>query len=167
MGAYVTLATMLTVMPGLPQTTTAVGYIDTASRVNTHINRAESKVNGKLAIRYVTPFTTTSVPPNVRTITEDIATYYIYRSFFSSDSQNYNDYLDSYKEAIDDLIDIRDGKSDLADTQGALIEDRPSTGDIDLYSNTDGEQPFFDIDTATSQDFANSRKDRVKGNRDS
>ncbi len=163
--AYSTNTTILSLYPGLPQTTTVgQAYSQTISIINSHITRADNIINGKLSIRYAVPFTT--VPPLIQTISEDITSYFVYRSFFTQDNQNKSDYLvELLEHAKETLDEIRDGKIDLIYTTGVIVDERSSTTSEILDSTTKNKQTFFDIDTSTSWKFNQDLLDDVAGKR--
>lgn len=168
MGSYLTTTSILSIIPGLPQTSSSAGYSATAAVVDRQITRAEGYVNGKLAQRYEVPFTSTSVPPLVVTLTEDIATFYCFRSFFTQDNQNYSGYLDNFKDANDTLKEIQKGDIDLIDPSGNLVSEREisaGSDDADISSNVTDKQPFFDVDDAEDWDFNSDLLDDIRDKR--
>jgi phage gp36-like protein len=158
--AYCTAANIISQIPLLPQTTTAAGYTATAAIIASHISRADALIDGKCAARYTVPFTTT--PALVQSISEDITSYYTFRSLFSRDNQNINSWVDRYKEAIKMLDEIRDGNLDLVGavelTPEKEIEER-------ITSTTENYYPFFDVDSDLSWAFNADELDDVGDNR--
>jgi phage gp36-like protein len=147
------------VLPQLPDTVTVTNII------NRHIARADGLINSKISKRYTVPITTT--PPLLASLSEDITVYYTYRSFYSQDNLNRSEYLEELKnEAASILDEIRDGKIDLVDINGSVIEENSSeatTGILD--STTKDYQPFFDIDDSLNWAFDSDRLDDIKDNR--
>lgn len=131
----------------LPQTSTDTGYTDTVAKVQAYIPRAESIVNGKVIRRYdVSGFTSTSGghPPLLETLAKDICCYYVYRSFFSGDNANVNEWVDKFRDNLGILDEIRDGKLDLCDANGNIQAERAESsisGVVD--SNTHEFSPSF------------------------
>lgn len=143
--AYSTSTSILSQLPGLPQTSGASGYTSTLSLIASHITRADNLINGKIASRYdVSSFndTTTSIPPLLTSISEDIAAYYTFRSQFSGDNYNINEWVEKYQECIQKLDEIRNGDMDLVDTDHNLIGGSSTT--LTIQSNTDTFTPTFD-----------------------
>lgn len=133
-------------MPGLPQTSTAAGYSVSSATVTRHMARADALIDSMITRRYATPIVPT--PPLLSSLAEDITVYFTYRSFYTQDNINRNEYFEELKNtALEMLKDIRDGKIDLVDSTGGIIEERTtdSTSGV-LDSTTKDYQPFFDID---------------------
>jgi phage gp36-like protein len=163
--AYCSTTAIMTNLPLLPNTLTADGYSITVATIELHIRRTDGLVNGKCARRYAVPFTTT--PPFIRTIAEDITSYYTYRSFFTQDNQNRSEYLEELKEeALKNLDEIMSGDIDLVDTAGSSIPERETQAVDQISSNTEDYQSFFDIDDPTDWDFDEDRKTAVSDDRD-
>lgn len=162
--AYSTNTSILLLLPGLQQTTTEAGYTETSALIASHVARADTVINAKIAKRYdVSGFNTTgSVPPMLKTISEDMASYYSYRSLYSSDNQNFNEWTDKFKEAMELLDEIRDGDIDLVNTTGSVIQERTSATLDKIIANNENHQTFFDIDDPLDWDFDEDRKDEVK-----
>ena len=109
-----------------------------------HIDRAEGTVNAALTRRYAIPFAT--VPPEVRRISEDIATYYLIRACNYQDGKTTKHaYLEEFKTAFDDLKNIADGKSRLSLTDGSLLPIKASSR---ILSSTEDYTPIFGLDPA-------------------
>lgn len=164
--SYSTATSILIILPGLPQTTTSSGYTATAALIGSHITRADNIINGKIARRYDVGGFVSSAPPLLQTVSEDIASYFSYRSLYSSDNQNFNEWTDKFKDAMTILDEILNGDLDLVDSSGNLISERESTttnGEVD--SNTIDTQSFFDVDEPTEWAFDSDMLDTVAGNR--
>ena len=131
------------IAPGfLQEDTTSVDEVATA-RFSKHIDRAESIVNGAVGRRYSLPFTT--VPPVIRTISEDIATYYALRGSFSQDGKVKNPYLVDYQSALDMLEKIMMGTMPLTYTDGSEV---PANSANLFLSTTKDFRPIFGLDDA-------------------
>lgn len=149
--AYATTTAILTLFPGLPQTSTSSGYSVTVALIAQHITKADSVINGKISSRYdVSDFSAT--PALLQHISEDVAGYYTHRSIYSGDDQNTNEWTDKLKEAMMWLDEIREGKMDLTDAADALIGDdstvftvSSNTEDYDLTFNT-GDPVNWEVD---------------------
>ena len=161
--AYSTNTSIIVLFPALPQTTTISQYSQTVVIINSHITRADNIINGKLSIRYPVPFTT--IPPLITTISEDLVSYFTYRSFFTQDNQNKSEYFDKFEDAIFLLDEIRDGKIDLIYTNGSIVSERDSTTAELLNSTTKDKQTFFDIDSVTAWEFNQDLLDNVADKR--
>ena len=161
---YATFTSILISLPGLPQTTTSTPqYTDTSMILSANIVKAENIINGKIARRYSVPFSSTAVPPLVITLTEDIATYLSYRSFYSQDNQNKTEIFSELKDTALAILDqLSKSEMDLVDTSGSLLSERSSADYSSMVdSNTRSYQPLFDIDDPLDQDFNQDLKDAV------
>lgn len=163
--AYSTSTTITLLLPGLPQTTTATGHSTTIAVIEQHIDRADNLINSMIAQRYDVSGFTSTVPPLLKTISEDITTYLSYRSFFSSDNQNKNEWTDSYKEAKDLLKQLREGTRDLVDSSGNLIAEVETSAVDKIESTTMDYQPFFDEDDSVDWKVDDDKLDDIKDNR--
>ena len=144
---YALSTTVLQLVPGIVSTDSA-----TMDALNAHIRRADDVINGKLARRYSIPFTTTTVPPLVRTIAEDLTSGFLFRSLFTRDSQNKNTWTeDLMKKAYEVLDQIAAYEVDLVDTAGSLLAERDVANRID--SSSENYYSIFDVDTDTSWDI--------------
>ena len=161
---YASTTSILLVVPGLPQTTTATGYTACAAVVDRHIARADALINSKISKRYSTPITPT--PPLLASLSEDITTYYSYRSFYSQDNYNKYDNFDELKNmALDTLEQLRQGEIDLVDSSGGVIPEREGGEVSILDSNTKDSPSFFDIDDSTEWKFNDDLMDTVEDGR--
>ena len=164
--SYSTATSILVILPGLPQTTTVTpAYTNTIAIISRHITRADNIINGKIAARYKITDLLTSVPPLLQTIAEDITAYYTYRSLFSGDNQNANEWTDKFMEAMKTLDEIHKGDIDLVDSTGALIEEWQSSTSTFVDSTTKDYQSVFDMDETLDWDVNQSLKDEISGRR--
>lgn len=157
--AYSSSTNILSLLPSLPNTTTVTGVI------SSHITRADALIDAKIGRRYSVPLSPT--PPLLGSLSEDITVYYTYRSFYTQDNTNRSDYFGELKdEALKTLDEIRDGKIDLVNTAGSLIEERTteSTSGV-LDSTTKDNAPFFDIDDELNWKFNDELLDDVADHR--
>lgn len=129
MGVYATTTAISELLPNylVGNTTTS----DTAGTniFSRHIDRAEGVVMAFSGARYDVAglrvaTTTTNVPVLLRTLSEDIATWFAARGSYVQDGGQKQQYLDAYDKALTMLMDIRDGKTKLVDTTGAEIAPR-------------------------------------------
>jgi len=163
--AYSSLTSIITIVPDLPNTGTSNGYSTTVQVVERHITRADAVINSKIAKRYSVPITPT--PPFLAQLSEDITTYFTYRSFYRQDNHNKLDYFEELKEdAFSDLEKIREGELDLIDTSGSLIPEATSSLTTSMVDSTDiDHQPFFDVDDVSDWKFDNDLIDDIKDKR--
>ena len=152
---YASSITVLALVPGIK-----TGLSSTADALNANLRRADDLINGELAKRYSIPFTSTAVPPLVRTIAEDLASGMLFRSLFTRDSQNKSDWTQLLMEKADRLLDqISKGEIDLASTSGALLAERGFSTILD--SSTEKQAAIFDLDSATSWNVSANRLETI------
>lgn len=143
MSIYATTTSISVLLPGYLRDNTTTTDAEGVRIFSKHIDRAEGVVNGFVGQRYALPFST--VPPLVRTLTEDIATYYAIRGSLNQDGKVRNVYLDDYKQAMAMLESIASGMTALFDTSGAAI---PSQSNARFLSSTENYDPIFGNDDA-------------------
>jgi phage gp36-like protein len=161
---YATITSIQTILPKLPQTTTATGYSTAAAVISKHIDRASAVIDGYISKRYGLPFSSTI--PLLVSICEDIVSYYTARSFFQQDNFNRLDSLAELKtDAMLTLKDIMDGNIDLIDSTGSLVDGIDLGEESNVDSTTYDEATFFEVDDSLDWDFDVVRKDRVSDNR--
>ena len=164
--AYTLAADILAILPGLPQTTTAAGYTATATIITSHVTRSDALIDAKLSRRYSVPFatTSTSTPPVITSISQDITAYYSYRSLFTRDSRQRFEYLDDfYATALKTLDDIALGVIDVVNTAGSVISERNSGNKV--YSTTESWMPIFDVDDEMKWKFDSDRLTQINSDR--
>ena len=142
MGAYATVTSFSLLLPNVLKGNTTTSDTFGTAMLSSHIDRAENTVNAYLSTRYTLPFT--SVPPIIRTLSEDIACYYFIRASYVQDGQRKNEYQDSFKIAITTLENIRDGKTQLVLTDGTMVNPMSSNR---YLSSTKDYAPTFDLDS--------------------
>lgn len=130
-----------------------------------HIDRAESVVKAFASSRYdVAGFriatTTTNVPPILRNLSEDIASWNSMRSSYAQDGNLKQVYLDAFERALDILKDIRDGKTKLSFTDGSEVPTRTtrfltSTDYSHIFNLDDPNSWIVDVDQVN--DIADTR----------
>lgn len=164
--AYCSITAIYAMLPKLPATSTATGYTQCVATIDVHIRRVDGLINGKCARRYSVPFTSTAVPPFIRTIAEDITCYYTMRSFYSQDAQNKNEWVEEHKNnALEFLNEIQKGDIDLVDTSGSAVPVQEDEIVDQVSSNTMNFQPFFDIDDSLEWKFDEDQEDNISANR--
>lgn len=141
MGSYATTTSISEILPGFLASNTTTSDAFGTSFFSRKITDAEAKINSALANRYSLPFST--VPPLCRSLAGDIAAYYAIRSGFTSDGLQRNAYLDDYKEAMETLKAIGEGKMALTYTDGSIV---PVNASGRILSSTEGYSPIFALD---------------------
>ncbi len=161
MGAYATTTSISELLPYVLKTNTTTGDSPGTSMFSRHIDRAEGVVNSYISGRYSLPFS--AVPPAIRTISEDIACYYFIRATYVQDGERKNEYQDSFKAAIKMLEEVRDGKTQLADTAGSLITQLTTSK---YLSSTEGYSATLDEDEPKSWDIDADKSETISDGRD-
>ncbi len=150
MGVYATTTSISNILPGYLIGETTTSDAAGTTKFSAHIDRAETLINAWVGRRYSLPFitgtTTTNVPPVIRTIAEDIATYNAFRATFAQDGKIKNPYLDEYKMAIEMLKEIGAGTMPLTFTDGSEV---PADSSNLFLSTTKDFRPVFGLDDAT------------------
>lgn len=159
MGIYATTTSFTNLIPNIlaGNSTSDSAGVDALSA---HITRAESIVNSYISARYSLPFTV--VPPILRTLSEDIASYFHLRGVMVQDGQRENQWYTSYKLAIEMLKDIKDGATQLALTDGSAVGPASTSR---FLSSTDGYSQTFNLDSPEDWDVSSTRIDDITDGR--
>jgi hypothetical protein len=161
-----TATTVIPLLPGLPQVAGTAGFTEISALVTSHIRRAEGIVMSKVSRRYdMSGYTITTAPPLTKTLTEDISSFFTYRSEFSSDNQNFNDWTDKFNDAMTILDEIMNGNFDLVDTAGALIPSRTASADNLIATSTENYTPTFGEDSVTAWAVDTDKLDSLNSSR--
>lgn len=161
MGSYQTTTAISKILPGfLAGNSTTTDEFGTAF-FSQKLDDAEARINGVIASRYSLPLS--PVPPLLRTLAGDIAAYYAVRSGFTVDGLQRNQYLDDFKEAIQTLALIREGKMSLTYTDGSLV---PVNTSGRFMSNTEGYTPVFQRDDPKNWDRDQDEIDDTENSRE-
>lgn len=143
----------------LPKITTAV-MSDTV--VGHFITKADAFIDSKIAARYALPLTAT--PEIIKSLSADIASYYIMRREFTQDSQNKSQWTDEYSKALTVLDAIAAGKTQLLyPTTNVAIPVRTGA----LASTTGDYTPTFNVDDPECQSVDPTRLDAISEERGS
>lgn len=148
MGTYATTTSISNLLPGFLRGNTTTSDTAGVNFFSAHIDRAESEVNAVVAKRYSMPFaTSTSIPPLLRTISENIATYNTALAAFGQDGKQKWQYLeDYYGKATKYLEQLDTGDMQLTNTDGSLVATRATNR---IRSNTEDYTPIFGMDDPT------------------
>lgn len=167
MGNYATTTSISLLMPGYLSGNTTTSDSEGTAIWDKHVTRAEGVVNGYVANRYdlsslIIGTTTTNVPPLLRTLTEDIASWFAARGAYAQDGGKRQEYLDDYKLAMEMLKEISDGKRKLAFTDGSLMP--INTGRY--MSSTEEYAHIINLDPPDNWEVSQTQKDDIDGTRD-
>ena len=145
MGTYATTTSISELLPNFLRGNTTTSDTAGVNLFSRHIDRAEGVVNSHIRARYSLPFTT--IPPIIRTLSEDISCWYAARAAYAQDSQLRQEYLDAFQGAMETLKEIREGDLKLAITDGTAVAPLSSNR---MLVNTEGYQSTFDMDDPKS-----------------
>ncbi len=156
MAFYTTVERVTDALPKMVQSLSNV----TSSVIASHIEAADSIINGKLASMYTVPISGSNL---LQTIATDLACYRLLRRQFTQERKNKSEWPDSFKNAGEDLDEVASGKMTLTNSAGEVISPRQDIA----WSNTDGYLPTFaedafenaTIDAQKLEDLSNDRAD--------
>lgn len=161
MGNYATTTSFSALIPNILAGNTTTADAAGEAALAAHIIRAESVVNSYISARYSLPFTV--VPPIVRTLSEDIASWFHIRGVSAQDGQRDNPWYLTYKEDLKILTDIRDGKTQMALTDGSAVGPISTNRFI---SSTQGFAQTFNLDSPESWAVDPDREDEIADGRE-
>jgi phage gp36-like protein len=162
-GRYMTSTTLDLVMVGVN-----FSAADMATLSAKAVTQAEAEVDKYLSKRYdlsSSPFdTSTSIPPIVISLSEQIAEAYMWRWMSRGSKESLKRAKDMLEGAQANLESIRDYEMDLIDTAGDVVADKEDTA-FRVECNTSTYTPTFAEDKETNwavdsdkiQDIADSR----------
>lgn len=167
MGEYATTSSISELLPSFLAGNTTTSDTAGVALFSRHIDRAEGVVKSYCGARYDLSglrvgTTTTNVPPLLRTLSEDIASYFAMRGSYVQDGNQKQAYLDEYKLAMDTLNLIRRGELKLADTSGAELAGRSGR----YVSSTQNYSPVFDLDEPESWSVDKDKLDDMESARE-
>ena len=145
MGLYATTTSLSELLPHWLVSNTTTSDAAGSNIFSRHIDRAEAEINACVANRYSLPFTSTAIPPYLRSLAEDGAAYYTIRGSTVQDLQVRNEMLAPYEIYFERLKDLKDGKIKLTLTDGSIIPVRTGR----FLSSTEGYTQIFGLDDAT------------------
>lgn len=163
MGSYATTSSLAQILPNAMSGNTTSSDSEAVATFSKHIDRAEGDINGVIAGRFSLPFTT--VPPSIRSWSEDLACFYFLRAAISQDGRVGDSSAKMFLDAYDRLQDAREKgfKEILTLTDGSVLSPI-TTGRY--KSSTENEGAVFDLDTATAWKPDGDRLDRAGDARD-
>lgn len=164
MGTYSTYTSLQTLMLGVDFSLTSNQSLGTLA-----ISRAETEINKYLSKRYdissTTFQTSTSVPPMIRDLCNELSCGYMYKYLSRGGVSSY----DKAKEFIDPVIEnlklIKDYEVDLLNTAGSIIAEG-ATSAFRIQSNTDTYSSTFDEDSELSWEVDKDKLEDISNGRD-
>lgn len=144
MGTFATYTSLDLLIPGVKITNTA------ASLAAKCIVWAENQVKSKLSRRYDisgSPFlTSTSVPPQITSITEMIASGHLFKQLSRGAPESIDRGNEIIKDGMDQLISLATGESHLLDTSGSFVGERTDSVREYVIHSASGYHTTFDED---------------------
>lgn len=141
----------------------------TSLLVDKCMTNAEQEINKYIGKRFdlsSSYFTTsTSVPPLLRSMCEDLAEAYFYEKGIRASKEGLAKSRQIIKRVTDNLVMIKDREADLFDTAGSLILDKADSNYV-LSCNTTNYTGTFDLDTSTSWGTDTDRLEDIADSRD-
>ena len=128
--------------------------------VQMHIDNADALIDSKIVAHYVLPLST--VPKIVKSVSQQIAIYYILCAGFTQDSQNKSRWADVYEKAIALLDKMSGGDMVLTDNAGNALPNHNW-----LKSSTQGYIPIFDVGPTEEQVVDSSELTDIADSKDS
>mgnify|MGYP001603168569 CR=1 FL=1 len=162
MGSYATTTAISELLPQylVGNTTTS----DTAGMniFSRHVDRTEGIVNAYISARYdILALTSTTLPPILRAITEDIASFMSLRGTILQNSDLGTERKQAYDRAWKDLEALRDGDIKLAATNGTEVATRTAR----MLTSTDYSH-IFNLDDPQSWKVDDDQVDDIGDTRD-
>lgn len=105
------------------------------------IERVDNYIDSRLANRYTVPFTQSTTPPIINDISANLAAYRVLKRLKIEVREEEQDYARTfYNDGMKMLKEIEDGKAEILDNSGNVIEPLSKTG---VVSSTSGHKPVF------------------------
>lgn len=143
MGLYATTTSISLILPGFLKSNTTSADTEGTAIFSAHIDRAEAKINAAVSSRYSLPFS--PIPPLLRSLAEDVASFYAIRGSLTQDGKQKNQYMQDFKDANEALKQILEGALKLTYTDGSLV---PPLSTARFLSSHENYTPVFGLDDA-------------------
>jgi len=162
MGTFATTTSLFTKMVGTINDTTTV------SLASVCIFDAENEVKKRLAKRYdfsASPFdTTTTHPPMIITLVQNLAIGYMYESMSRGSKESYARADRYIKKSIENIQGLLNGDFQLHDAAGDLVSE--TDGSWKVYESTSSYSPTFNEDEPTSWQPDEDKLDDIASDRE-
>lgn len=113
--------------------------------ISMHIRSIDALIDGKLRAKIEIPFAG-EVPEIIRSISRDLVTFRTLRSLYGAQTEEYQDWIEQYKDDPMALLD------EIRDCNIALDPDLVNLL-ARIKSNTRGREAIFNLSDPTSQDY--------------
>jgi len=123
--------------------------LSTANVHGIYISKAEAEIHAWLSKKYTVPFTSSNIPPLIKSIAQDLSMYYLLRRIYTQNKKDLNPWVDEWKYARDMLKSLAEGDLLLTGNSGEVIDAR--TDQMQIWSNTTNYKPTMDNRAAESQ----------------
>lgn len=151
MAIYTTVQKVQDTLPKAVQSSSNV----TSATVAHFIDQADSIINGKLAVTYNIPVNSPNVPGILVTIATDLAAHRLLRRQFTQNIKNKSEWVDQFKDSMDLLDAVAEGKMTLVDSSGDAL----SRSVARVWSNNQGFDPTFTEDKVSTWEVDDDKFD--------
>ena len=166
MGTYCTSTSLQTLLVDV--TLTGAGTTLTANLIDKCIDKSEQIINGYIGKRYdlgsVYFQTSSSIPPLVRSLGEDIAEGLYYMRSSRGGKESIQRGTDLVKDAKETLKMLQEYDISLSDTAGSLVPEGANS-DYQVDCSTSDYHDTFDLDTGSSWAIDNDRLEDIESYR--
>jgi len=165
MGKYFTTTSIPIVLPGFLKGDTTTSDTNGVEIFSRAIENTEGYINSVLAKRYdMSDLTTTSIPPLLRMLTENLAIYEVLKKTGYRANER-NEFLDDFKNAKDLLMQIAEGDIDLAYTDGSVVP--VSSSEISkMKSTTEDYHAITNLDNEVNWKVDDDQLDEIENERE-
>jgi phage gp36-like protein len=124
-----------------------------AGEVEAAIDDVENQIDGIVGSKYAVPFAAGAVPPLIRLIAKDLASYRTLRQRIINEQPTQSDWVETLKEDANKYLDqITEGKLQLVLAGGATVDPRADSSTTP-WSSTAGYVPTFGVIPMTRQEI--------------
>ncbi len=125
------------------------------------IERVDNYIDSRLANRYTVPFKQSTTPPIINDISANLAAYRVLKRLKIETRDEEEDYARTfYNDGMKWLKEIADGRIEILDSNGNVIEPLSRTG---VVSSTSNYKPVFNEGDPLNWETS---KDKIKDERD-
>ena len=119
------------------------------------IERVDNYIDSRLAKRYDVPFTQSTTPPIINDISANLAAYRVLKRLKLEVREEEQDYARTfYNDGMKMLKEIEEGKAEILDNSGNVIEPLSETG---IVSSTSDYKPIFNEGDETGWEVSGNK----------